>query len=222
MGLIHIVEAGEHLAGIAAQFGFSNFRTIWDHPENTELKKLRENPNVLFAGDRLFIPDRDLKEEARQTEKRHRFVASIEALELHVKVHDQGFQPIHGDVVLATESDETLMEQQGDVFQAPIRPETKIAVLDFPLPEGGRLRPKIRVQPGRLDPLETLPGQQQRLSNLGYFAGFVKTEATDPKKVDPQFRWAVEEFQRDHMGPKQVDGVLGPLTLKKLKEVYGC
>jgi peptidoglycan hydrolase-like protein with peptidoglycan-binding domain len=71
-----------------------------------------------------------------------------------------------------------------------------------------------------LDPLETLSGQQQRLNNLGYFAGFVEPE--DPKSPNSQFRWAVEEFQCDHMGPSKVDGVLGPQTLAKLKEVYGC
>jgi hypothetical protein len=45
MSSFHIVQQGEHLSGIAAKFGFSSFRTIWQHPENAELKKLRKDPN---------------------------------------------------------------------------------------------------------------------------------------------------------------------------------
>jgi hypothetical protein len=222
MGKEHIVAENEHLAGIAAQHGFSSIGPIWNHPENAKLKALRKNPNILFVGDSVFIPDRETKDIPKETDERHLFVAAVARLELHVKVHDQGFQPIGGDAEMTTGSDKTSMTKKGDVFEAPLRPDVKEALLDFPISKTARQRPRIRTQPGRLDPLETLPGQQQRLNNLGYFAGFVKTQATDPKKVDLQLRWAVEEFQRDHMGQAQVDGVLGPNTLKKLKEVYGC
>jgi len=222
MGKEHIVAEHEHLAGIAAQHGFSSIDSIWHHPENAKLQALRKNPNILFAGDRLFIPDRETKEVPKETDARHRFVAASARLELHVKVHDQGFQPIHGEAEMTTGSDKVAMPQKGDIFEAPLRPDAKEALLDFPISKTARQRPRIRTQPGRLDPLETLPGQQQRLNNLGYFAGFVKTATTDPKQIDLQLRWAVEEFQRDHMGQAQVDGVLGPNTLKKLKEVYGC
>ncbi len=221
MSTEHIVQEGEHLAGIAAQHGFSSIHPIWDHPENAALKAKRKNPNILLAGDRLFIPDREAKDVEAATERRHRFVASVERLELRVKVHNQGFQPIHGEAKVVVGADKTSMTQAGDIFEAPLRPDVKAAVLEFPLVPTQRLRPSIPIEVGRLDPLDTLSGQQQRLNNLGYFAGFKKTTATDPKKADEQFRWAVEEFQCDHMGPTQVDGVLGSKTLQKLKEVYG-
>ena len=38
----HIVRQGEHLARIARQHGFSDYQTIWDHPENAQLKQKRE------------------------------------------------------------------------------------------------------------------------------------------------------------------------------------
>lgn len=218
----HVVQQGEHMAGIAVKNGFSSFKPIWDHPENAELRALRANPNILFPGDRVFIPDRGQRQEDGQTEQRHRFVTPATRLELRVEVHDQGFQPIHDRCDLAADAGESEMPQNGDVYQKPIDPLLEKAELKFPRPPDARARLAIPVQVGGLDPLDTLSGQQQRLNNLGYFAGFRKTEARSAKAVDEQFRWAVEEFQCDHMGPTQVDGVLGPQTLKTLKKVYGC
>lgn len=218
----HIVGEGEHLAAIAAKHGFSSIKPIWNHPENAELKAQRGDPNILLAGDRVFIPDRESKQEPAATTQRHRFVASAEGLELHVKVHDQGFQPIHGQASFTSGKDSRSMTQKKDIFEIDVPAETSDGTVEFPLSKSERQRLPIPVQVGGLDPIETLSGQQQRLNNLGYFAGFKKTDATDPKKVDPQFEWAVEEFQCDHMGPTAVDGVMGKLTRAKLKEVYGC
>jgi peptidoglycan hydrolase-like protein with peptidoglycan-binding domain len=57
-------------------------------------------------------------------------------------------------------------------------------------------------------------GQQARLSNLGYFTGDI--DGTD----GPEFQMAVEEFQCEQK--LTVDGICGPKTQAKLKEVYGC
>lgn len=221
MSTEHIVQEGEHLAGIAAQHGFSDVDTIFSHPENAELKKTRANPNLLLAGDRVFIPDPEAKEEGASTEQRTVFAVKSLGLELHVKVVNQGFEAFQGDVVLHVGNTSTPMTPKGEVFESFLDPLAKEAELRFPVSETERKRPPIPLEPGRLDPIETLSGQQQRLNNLGYFAGFVKTEATDPKKIDPQFLWAVQEFQCDHMGPGEADGVIGKKTLDKLKQVYG-
>ena len=69
-------------------------------------------------------------------------------------------------------------------------------------------------QIGYLDPIDEVTGCQARLNNLGYYAG--PLGQADDKRI----RLAVEEFQCDH-GLK-VDGVCGPNTLSKLKEVHGC
>jgi nucleoid-associated protein YgaU len=57
MAIDHTVVQGEYLSKIARSYGFSDYRTIWEHPKNAALKQARQNPNVLFPGDRLFIPD---------------------------------------------------------------------------------------------------------------------------------------------------------------------
>ena len=225
MSTEHIVLEGEHLAGIAAEHGFHDLKAILDHPENAELKKLRENPFLLVAGDRVFIPDPEPKDESASTEQRAVFQLAGLGLELHAKIVDQGFAAFSGDVTLKALGTTTPMKPNGEVFEAFLDPTAKQATLQFPVSETERKRPPINLEPGRLDPIDLLSGVQQRLNNLGYFAGFVKTPATDPKKLeqqDLQLFMAVQEFQCDHMKvPDDVDGVPGKKTLDKLKEVYG-
>src|SRR5262245_13433434 len=90
----HIVIQGEHLSSIARKYGFTSYKTIWDHGKNAELKKERQNPNVLFPGDELFIPDKEEKEESRETEEKHRFELKTEKLKLRLVLEDLYEKPI--------------------------------------------------------------------------------------------------------------------------------
>lgn len=191
--LIHTVVQGEHIAGIAAQHGFRDFRTIWNHPRNAALKEERKNPNVLFPGDQVFIPDREARDEARPTDARHRFVLAVQGLQLRVKVIDLRDQPVERTAFFRLGSGDTnLTTPRAQVYETDIGPAEKRATLGFPATATERGRPDILMEVGSLDP-ETKPsGQQERLNNLGYFAGFSTTPDPD------QFRWAVEEFQHDN------------------------
>jgi len=67
---------------------------------------------------------------------------------------------------------------------------------------------------GHLDPVEETSGQIARLRNLGYYRG--PADGSDLKLM----RAAIEEFQCEH--GLTVDGVCGPQTQSKLREVHGC
>ena len=54
----HMVKEGECLDSIALDHGFADWRTIYDHPKNTDLRSKRPDPNVIHPGDKLFIPDK--------------------------------------------------------------------------------------------------------------------------------------------------------------------
>jgi hypothetical protein len=183
----HIVQQGEHLPDIAAQYGFSNYRTLWDHPNNAALKNLRENPNVLLPGDEVFIPERQLRVESASTEKRHRFVAEAQPLKLRVKLLDLSEDPIDRSGKATTQAGTQDATPQNHIYEIDIQTTDKDVSLKFesdpPL--------EVHLAVGSLDPVKAPSGQQERLNNLGYFAGF-------SEKIDPQqFQWAVEEFQCD-------------------------
>jgi len=69
----HTVKQGECLSSIAQEYGFTDWRNIYDHPENTEFRQRRPDPHVICPNDRLFIPDREEKEEVGATEQHHKF-----------------------------------------------------------------------------------------------------------------------------------------------------
>src|SRR5207249_2378508 len=73
MATYHKVEQGEYIAKIASQYGFTKWQPIWDHPKNAQLKKQRQNPDVLYPDDLLFIPDKADKQESRGTTQVHQF-----------------------------------------------------------------------------------------------------------------------------------------------------
>jgi hypothetical protein len=57
MSTEYIVVSGDYLSKIAKRFGFDDWRTIYNHPDNAAFRAKRPNPNLIYPGDRLMIPD---------------------------------------------------------------------------------------------------------------------------------------------------------------------
>jgi len=214
MPLYHTVKPGDYLSKIARQHGYTDFHVIWDHPENAELKRKRKNPNILFAGDRLFIPDKQTKTESVATEQRHRFQVKGGSLLLRIVLKDIDDEPIaqaacalevDGAEHFLTTDANGLIEQAipGTAERGTLTIDDPDVLLDI---EGLRI--------GHLDPVDTPSGQQARLNNLGYYID------TADRPEEEELRSAVEEFQCDH--GLTVDGDCGPNTQAKLTEVHGC
>ena len=72
MTIEHEVHQGDCISSISYEYGFI-WETIWNHPNNAQLKKARKDPNLLAPGDLVFIPDKTLKDERRATGQMHRF-----------------------------------------------------------------------------------------------------------------------------------------------------
>jgi len=209
MGREHVVQQGEFLSDIAAQYGFARYETIWDHPDNARLKQERKNPNVLFPGDILYIPEKDLREEACGTEQRHVFLLHAQPCVLRIVSKDLDGEPIaETECTLQVEAEqhELTTDANGMVEQAI--PKTA---------RRGRLQIRnveVPIQIGHLDPVEKDSGQQARLNNLGYYAGPLGDIE------ERELKSAIEEFQCDQ--ELVVDGKCGPVTQKKLVEAHGC
>lgn len=57
MSVRYVVKWGDTLSGIASRHGLKSYREIYDHPDNAEFKAKRPDPNKIFVGDVLFVPD---------------------------------------------------------------------------------------------------------------------------------------------------------------------
>jgi hypothetical protein len=207
--MIHTVQQGDHISSIAEQYGFADYRTIWDHGDNASLKQDRPNPNVLFPGDAVTIPDRLDKKELRATGAVHPFVTTAKRLLLQIRIKDTDDKPDKNtDCVLNVRGIVYNLTTDGDgkIEQAIPRDahDGLLTVHDIEIP----------LKIGNLDPVEEPTGQQARLNNLGYRPGPVGEDNPE------QFRSAVEEFQCDQ-GMK-VTGDCDSATQRRLQKVHGC
>ena len=206
MSKTHVIEQGEHLSGIAAQNGFRNFETIWNDPNNADLRKLRD-PHVLFPGDKLFIPDRAAKNAPGATGRVNQFVVKKQRLFLRLRVRNLDNQLVKNVACeLKPESEDAVPgTTNGEGFVQPdkeIPPSEREAALTLrlsngagksadPPPPESLLTFDLKI--GHLNPETKLSGQQARLNNLGYFAGYTLNDLE-------QLLWAAEEFACDHLG----------------------
>ena len=215
MPVSYTVKQGDHLSSIAKAYGFTDYETIWNDPNNAELKQLREDPNVLFPGDVVYIPDRELRVEAKATEVRHKFVKHGKAIKIRLVLEDLFEKPIANapcDLILGTETFHVVSDDNGQI-EHEIKPDVKSGMLIIKDDQTALNGTAIPIKIGYLDPVEEISGQIARLDNLGYFPGDGTAATAD------QFSSAVEEFQCDNDLP--VDGDCGPATQAKLKEIHG-
>lgn len=208
---VHVVQQGEHLARIARQYGFRDFRTIWDHPNNSDLKSRRSNPNVLMPGDEMFIPELQIGRNTQATGNVYTYRVPKDTVWLRIVVCDFDNLPMP-DTECELTIDGTSYLLQTDPagrIEVEIAADAeegvlKIADLDLELP----------VKVGHLDPSEEDSGWTARLTNLGYM--YRQQEQVEDEALGS----AIEEFQCDHKLP--VTGTMDAATKAKLKELHGC
>jgi N-acetylmuramoyl-L-alanine amidase len=209
------VQQGECLVRIAAKFGFRDFKSIYNDPQNAGLRKERPNPNLIFPGDRIFIPDKRQRKEAAFTTQVHRFQVPRNRRMLRIALEDPDGTKLAG-VAYELELDGAVLTGTTD----------GAGVLEHVIPtevENGTLKTERYTWPleiAHLNPIDDAPDQgisgiQARLRNLGY----------DPGPIDgisgPLTEAAIRAFQEDHP-PLAVDGICGPMTQTQLITRYGC
>ncbi|MDQ6663194.1 MAG: peptidoglycan-binding protein [Acidobacteriota bacterium] len=205
----HVVEQGECMASIGASYGF-DWRTLWNHPENASLKKLRQDPNVLYPGDVVAVPDRVLREENRATDTRHKFVVKGVPETLRLRLLDEFDHPkadTKYELLIGAQTITGVTNGDGELRERipPVVTEARLFV--------GEERREIALRIGALDPLKEISGVQSRLANLGYDTGPIDGV------VGPHTRQAIIEFQEQY--GLEPTGGLDDRTLAKLKERHG-
>ncbi len=191
MARVHRVVSGECLSSIAARYGFHDYRTLYHHPENEALRRARPNPNVLYPGDEVHIPD--MREGAARvpTTQLHRFQVRKPRKVLRLRLLDREGRAIANtryELELGAERREGVTDGDGGIEE--------------PVPVGateGEIHfddRTLRLSFGALNPLADaadhgVSGAQSRLRNLGYPVGPVDGVA------GPRTRTALGLFQLD-------------------------
>ncbi len=211
----HIVAQGECLTRIAAAHGFTDWRTLYLHPSNAPLRAKRPNPNILFPGDVIRIPDNTVKEEQLETGRLHRFVVHSPRKRLRIVFKSPKGEPL---ALLPY----TLRLHESLVAKGQTSSE---GLLDEPVPMGfpaatleidGRT---LLLNLGHLNPSgdvenDDLSGIQARLNNLGYTAG------PNDGIYGRNTRAALALLQSDEdLSP---NGLPDLPTLSRLEALHGC
>jgi hypothetical protein len=179
----YTVSTGDSIASIAKENGFLS-TTIWDHPENAELKAKRKDPNILLPGDEVFIPERELKQVSKGANARHKFKVKGEPHKLRLQLMKMDRPRKNEAYVLEVEGKLINGTTDGDGWiEQPIPATAKSAKLML---KGGKEVHILRI--GDLDPIDEVSGIKQRLNNLGFNAG-------SGNEVDEQLRAALKQFQ---------------------------
>lgn len=210
--ITHTVKQGECLSRIAAAYGFSDWRRVYEAPENAALRQKRPNPNVLFPGDQVVIPLRKESALPAETEKRHVFVVKTPKRKLNVRMLDEYSSPMRNERYIA-DVDGALYygETSGDGTLSLALPVDATQVEIWIAGQSRTLRL------GELNPIEStddegVSGIQGRLLGLGFNPGPIDG------KMGPRTRAALLAFQR-HYQLKE-SGAADAATVARLKKEY--
>jgi hypothetical protein len=202
----YVVQPGDCMQSIAYEHGFV-WKTLWNLPDNAELKR-RRDPNVLLPGDRVTIPEIRLREEARPTDQRHRFRLLGAPSLFRLRFLDDKQQPRSGVAYVLMIDGQTTsgsLDAQGS--------------LDVSIPSNAS-RGTIRLQTdpdpetyplnfGHLDPDSSPTGVRGRLNNLGF-------SCASDGDWDEDLRGAITRFQMARN--LQPTGQLDDQTRQALKQ----
>ena len=214
MSSIHEVAQGECLASIAADYRFSDWRTIYSHPENAELRRKRQNPNLMCPGDMVNIPPLDLGEKPCATDRRHRFLLLNQRALLRIVIEDEKGNvfsgkkyrlEIEGEIFQGSTAGDGLLEEE-----IPVNAQSGVLTVWLNDDDYDDCTWELAI--GSLDPVDEISGVQARLNNLNFICGPVDGI------VGPRTRAAVQQFQtRIKASPT---GIIDAALISKLREAY--
>ena len=161
-GTTYAVQPGDHVSGIAERFGFDDYTTVWNHPDNADLQSQRTDPHVLQPGDSLAIPEVKAQPPANKpTSAKHPFQIQRTPLKLRVTLLDLLAKPM-ANVAVTLAGNALTTDGQG-LVEATIDKSVK----DAKLVAGGN---EVALSLGGLNPSDDTSesGYKARLYNLGF------------------------------------------------------
>lgn len=244
MPIDYEIASGDCVDSVAFRYGFFP-DTLWDHASNAELKKLRKDPNVLYPGDKLFIPDLRIHEVDKATEKRHRFQRKGVPAKLHLRFVKPKDPPPAGPEPAGGGADDASNYVEPDLTTAPMEMEP-IANAPFRLNIDGQvsegqsdgdgqvnvsIAPSassavITFHPGTPDE-RVIPLSLGEMDPIDTITGVRKRLnnlgypcTCDGTELTPELKDVIARFQKDN--GLEANGELSDATKDKLKGKHGC
>ena len=199
----YVVQQGDCVSSIAGSRGLT-WEKVWNHPDNAALRQLRRDPNVLYPGDELFVPDKEERLEERPADAKHSFRVKGTSAKIKLRLLDndepRANQPYRLEVDGVTVASGTTASD--GIVETPISPTAVEAKLHV----GADATQSIyTLQLGKLDPVDTAEGIAGRLLCLGYGAENIEE--------------AIGGFQEKY--GLAVTGQADEATRQKLQERFG-
>jgi len=218
MTLQHTVSQGETLLRIARQYGFRTSNGLYLHPLNAEFRSLRPDPNQIYPGDVIAIPAKVEKFMPLKTGSKNSFMVRDEKEFFRLKLAYENGEQITGKRIvlnIAGQTIDTVIAEDGLIEVELTENEMLTGQVDLYLNDEDTTPTKsFAIQVGHLDPIETLSGVQGRCNLLGFDCG--KVDGINGSKTQT----GVKAFQLAQQ--LQVDGIAGPITKRRLVDVYGA
>jgi hypothetical protein len=167
----YVVCTNEYLLKIAFKFGF-DADSVWNDPSNDDLRKLRPDPNILLAGDVLYIPDdKPPVVHSLVTGTTNEFVSPDPPTVVVTQTFGQVDPKAYSSKAFTVTELENLTGLTTDgngtaTFPVPVTLDSVSVVFT----DSGEV---WRLILGGMDPIDTLVGVFKRLQNLHYIAGSV-------------------------------------------------
>jgi N-acetylmuramoyl-L-alanine amidase len=207
----HTVVQGECLSSIAEDNGFF-WETLWNHPENKQLREKRKDPNILYPGDVVFIPDKRLKEISESTNNVYKFRLKNTPAKLRVRVLRDA-EPRSGEAYV-------LFIDKAEIKRGKIPPDGNIEIPILPQAREGKLSvgegeeaEEYILNLGCLDPIDTISGVKARLNSIGFDCGRINND------LDEETIETIADFQAyiNHPNPT---GELDDRTREALSKLH--
>lgn len=168
-----VIREADYVSFLAHRFDF-DAEAVWKDEANADLRTLRDDPNILAAGDVLYIPDQTNAEpKARPLAmgQANDFVSDPPLVDVAVKFFGGDAGTYASKAYTIDELEHlTGLTTDGDgvvTFKAPV----SVQMLTVSFTDSGEKR---QLLVGGMDPIDTPSGILKRLRNLGYIASSVE------------------------------------------------
>ena len=234
----HTVREGDSIMSLAQENGLF-WEKVWNHPSNASLRQSRKDPDVLFPGDVVHIPEKEYKEESCATEQKHRFKAKgtpakFVMILLQSPRNDEKLEQVSASPGEYVEPEIEILEDQPCANAPYVLYADGITLaegrtdadgkLEEPVPTsahtgwlvifpGSEKEQTINLNWACMDPISETAGVCKRLNNLGYFC------PDDAEDESADLRAAVRAFQRQN--DLDLSGIADDATRARLEELYG-